>query len=291
VPERDVDGWKRDRSLSPDVIYHEGCKKERKLLDRRKLFRQASEFTGFHKKLGVLIEPYLNEQWSIADIGCGMALLDFQIMGSVRSITAIDTDADALAEVEKRIDEELAANHDDAKKIRTVRKDAYELGDERWDAVLLSFFADSPEMAGRMLSLANQRGVIIMHGHERGGIFDPIQMDKPRTTVREMEDYLISKGYGYRKNIVDIQFGQPFRTIDDIHEFIGEKSAGGHGADAIAGGVGGGAQKSPGEAALDMERLALSVEERIIKTKRYDYPYYLPRSLRTAIFIVQIPEA
>jgi hypothetical protein len=257
-------------------------------LDKYKLFRQASEFTGFHKKLGVLIEPYLNERWSVADIGCGMALLDFQIMGSVRSITAIDTDGDALAEVEKRIDEELAANRGDAGKIRTVRKDASELRDERWDVVLMSFFADSPEMAEHMLSLADHRGVIIMHGHERGGIFDPMKTDKPRMSVKEMEDRLISRGYGYRKNIVDLQFGQPFRTIDDIHEFIGETSGKGHGADSASEGTEAGAAGEPGAADSDIERLTYSVEERIIKTKRYDYPYYLPRTLRAAIFIVGV---
>jgi hypothetical protein len=255
-------------------------------LDKYKLFRQASEFTGFHKKLGVLIEPYLNERWTVADIGCGMALLDFQIMGSVKSITAIDTNEDALAEVEKRIDEELAANHGDAGKIKTVRKDASELEDERWDVVLMSFFADSPEMAGQMLSLADHRGVIIMHGHERGGIFDPMRTDKPRMSVKEMEGHLVANGYGYRKNIVDLQFGQPFRTIEDIHEFIGEKSGNGQGVDSVGESAEGGMTEDSGADESDIERLTYSVEERIIKTKRYDYPYYLPRNLRAAIFII-----
>jgi hypothetical protein len=189
-----------------------------------------------------------------------MALLDFQVMGAVKSITAIDTDEGALSEVERRIDEELAANHGDAGKITTVRKDVFELTDERWDIVLLSFFADSPEKAERMLTLAKHRGVVVMHANESGGLFGPVSTDKPRATVKEMEGHLIAKGYGYRKNIVDLQFGQPFRTIEDIHEFIRGKS--GEGRDAY------------------------DVEERIIKTKRYDYPYYLPGNLRAAIFII-----
>jgi hypothetical protein len=219
-----------------------------------------------------------------------MALLDFQVMGAVKSITAIDTDEGALSEVERRIDEELAANHGDAGKIKTVRKDAFELKDERWDVVLLSFFADSPEHAERMLSLANHRGVVIMHARERRGIFDPVRTDKPSTTVKntvkEMEDHLISKGYGYRKNIVDLQFGQPFKTIEDIQEFIREKFGKGHTADPAGGEAEDGAVGSSGAIDADMERLAYSVEERIIKTIRYDYPYYLPRNLRAAIFII-----
>jgi hypothetical protein len=268
--------------------------------DKYKLFRQASEFTGFHKKLGVLIEPYLNERWTMADIGCGMAMLDFHLMSSVRSIKAIDIDEAALAEVERRIDEELATNHNDARKIETLHRDAYELSDERWDIVLMSFFADSPAIVDRMLSLADRRGVIVMHGHERGGIFDPVRDDKPRMTVQQMEDYLTSKGYGYRKSMIDLQFGQPFRTIKEIHEFLGDNVDSGCEADIIEGigddipdgeeafdapDVAGGADRNGG-GVFDIDNLVYSAEDRIIKTKRYDYPYYLPRNLHTALFIV-----
>jgi hypothetical protein len=150
-----------------------------------------------------------------------------------------------------------------------------------------------------MLKLANHRGVIVMHGHERGGIFDPVRADSSRMTVPEMEEYLTSAGYGYRKSIVDLQFGQPFRTIQEIHDFIGGKVDTGHQSDIIQGigdditdapgdlsGLGTASGLSEGGGVFDADNLAYSVEERIIKTKRYDYPYYLPRNLHTAIFII-----
>jgi hypothetical protein len=228
----------------------------------------------------------------MADIGCGLALLDFYLTGNVKSVTAIDIDESALAEVERHIDEELAANRTQAAKIETLKKDASGLADERWDIVLMSFFADTPETVGRMLSLAEHRGVIIMHGHERGGIFDPVITDRPRMTVREMEDYLKSNGYGYRKSIVDLQFGQPFRSIEDIHEFLGDKVNKGYGLismpDDAADGIAEATREKTGEEteAFDIDRLVYSAEDRIIRTKRYDYPYYLPRNLHTAVFIV-----
>jgi hypothetical protein len=252
------------------------------------LFRQASEFTGFHKKLGVLIEPYLNERWTMADIGCGLALLDFHLMNGVKSVTAIDVDGKALAEVERRIDEELAANHKDAGKIETLLADAAELGDRRWDIVLMSFFADSTEMVGRMLSRADHRGVVVMHGYERGGIFDPVRAGKPRMTVQEMEEYLAAEGYGYRKSMVDLQFGQPFRTIEEIHTFLGEAPGESREAEVIKS-IGEGEENEEERSdsgVFDIDNLAYSAEERIIKTKRYDYPYSLPRNLHTAVFIV-----
>jgi hypothetical protein len=232
------------------------------MTDKHERFRQASEYTGFHKKLGVLIDPYLNEKWTMADVGCGLALLDFQIAGSVASITAIDIDASALAAVENHIDDELTASRNDAGKIRTLLKDASALGADgaRWDVMLLSFFGATFEELDRLLSLANHRGIVIMHGQVEEGIFDPIPSpDKQEKSADKLEAYLTRSGYGFRKSIVDLQFGQPFRAIDDIHEFLRSYEA---------------------------ERLIYSVEERIIKTKRYDFPYYLPRNLRVAIFII-----
>ncbi|MDR2163984.1 MAG: class I SAM-dependent methyltransferase [Clostridiales Family XIII bacterium] len=257
------------------------------MIDKYRLFRQASEFTGFHKKLGVIIEPYLNRRWTMADIGCGLALLDFHLLSNVKSVTAIDIDESALTEVENHIDEELAANHAEAAKIATLRKDVSELVDERWDIVLMSFFGKSPEEIGGILSRADHRGVVVMHGHERGGLFDPVRFDRPRITVDEMERYLSDEGYGYRKSIVDLQFGQPFRTIEDIHRFLGDKIVKGHSVLPETGeapdDIG---DTETGAGVFDIDRLVYSAEERIIKTKRYDFPYYLPRNLHTAVFIV-----
>jgi hypothetical protein len=226
------------------------------------LFRQASDYTGFHKKLGVLVEPYLDRGWDMADIGCGLALIDFHLAGAVNSITAIDRDESALAEVEKHIDDELAAGRRDAGKIHTLMKDASVVGSggEQWDAVLLSFFSAPIEETFRLLSLARHRGVIITRGKGDEGIFDiGLSEWRGESSAEQIEEQLRRGGYGFRKSALDLQFGQPFRTIDEIHEFLRSYEA---------------------------ERLIYSVEDRIIKTKRYDFPYYLPRNMRVTVFIV-----
>ncbi|MDR0519755.1 MAG: hypothetical protein LBG82_06865 [Clostridiales Family XIII bacterium] len=232
------------------------------MIDRHEMFIRASEYTGFHKKLALLAAPYLDREWSVADIGCGLALIDFHLAHSVKSITAMDSDAEILARVESRIDEELAAGHAEAGRISTLRKRTSDAGSggERWDAVVLGFSDVDGEAMGRLLTLADHRGIIIMHGQRDEGIFDPVpSVDRAEHSASQVEGYLRGAGYGFRKSVVDLQFGQPFRTIDDIHEFLRSYEA---------------------------ERLIYSVEERIIKTKRYDYPYYLPRNMRVAVFIV-----
>jgi hypothetical protein len=255
------------------------------------MFRQASEFTGIHKKLGVLVDPYLNESWSLADIGCGLALIDFELAASVRSVTAIDTDESALADVERHIDEELAAGRKDAGKITTLRMDAAELGrgGERWDVVLLSFFGASVEETGRLLGLADHRGIILMHGQDAGNRFDPIATpEKVERSAEKIEEYLKNGNYGYRRSDVELQFGQPFRTLTEIHEFLESYEMDPDGVALLDGAAGYAPDDNldAGDNGYDAERLMYSIEDRIIKTRRYDFPYYLPRNLRIAIFIV-----
>jgi hypothetical protein len=136
--------------------------------------------------------------------------------------------------------------------------------------------------------LAERVGVIIMHGQERGGIFEPVRAGEMKMTARDVEAYLESRGYGYRKNVVDLQFGQPFRTIEAIHEFLSDKAAERHEAGRMTADMesAGPDEDEEGEGETDLDLLISSAEERIIKTKRYDYPYYLPRNLNTAVFIV-----
>jgi hypothetical protein len=260
------------------------------MIDKHQLFRQASEFTKFHKKLSVFIKPYLNPKWTMADIGCGLALLDFELADSVLSITAIDKDASALAEVDKHIDEELAANKNEALKIETMLKDAHELGDEQWDVVLMSFFGAFGEERDDLLSLARHRGIIITHARDQRGRYDPIPTPGTEgSSADKLEAHLKKRGYSYRKSVVDMQLGQPFKTIEDIHEFLDD-----YNMDKSLLDLTGGTDAAPGTAEpggeWNAETLKYSAEDRIIKTQRYDFPYYLPRNLSVAIFVVVNPK-
>jgi hypothetical protein len=138
----------------------------------------------------------------------------------------------------------------------------------------------------RLLSMANRRGVIITYEYGRGGRFDPIPMGERRQSAAEIEAHLESKGYGFRRSVVDLQFGQPFKTIDDIHAFLDSYRV--DAADFGLSDISCDDALAPDEGGFDLERMVFSDEDRIIRTKRYDYPYYLPRSLRVAIFVVVV---
>jgi len=80
-------------------------------------FRRSSEYTAFHKKLSVLAEPYLDDTWSLVDIGCGTGLLDIWLAPMVASIDAVDTDTGAIECLAGRIDDVFRTEADIAENL------------------------------------------------------------------------------------------------------------------------------------------------------------------------------
>jgi predicted RNA methylase len=263
-------------------------------------YKRASAFTVFHKKLSVLAQPYLDGQWTLADIGCGPGLLAVHIAPMVGRVTAIDRDPLAIGALEASLDELFYTDRAAADKIEPVLKDIRDLAEEaRWDAVLLSFFGASARQLDALLPRARRRALIFTHGRagetgfgedtaEKTGRGEKDQGEQgdqgeqeeqePKLSCEALEDYLGKKGYAYKKSVMEMQFGQPFKTIEEIHRFL-EDSVGGCGNDVC---TGLGAERAKDDA---VRRMA-DVEERIIRTNRFDFPYYLPKSMSVALFII-----
>ena len=238
-------------------------------------YKVASDYTLFHKKLSVLAEPYLDSEWTLADIGCGPGLLSFKLAPMVRSIDAIDNDSVAIEDLKKHLDDIVATDRRTADKITPWLTAVEDLKNERWDVVTMCFFGLDEEVLETVLPLANHRALIYMHG--RPDKNSPIASldDGEKFTMPDMENYLKQKNLIYKKNVMEMQFGQPFRTIDDIHRFLMEYRVKLElsGSDT--------AQKD------GMEMYFSDIEDRIVQTNRYDYPYYLPKSINVAMFIIK----
>ncbi|MDR0851186.1 MAG: hypothetical protein LBN36_01695 [Clostridiales Family XIII bacterium] len=243
--------------------------------DKSLHFVQASDFTAFHRKLAVLIGPYLNPDYTAADIGCGLALLDFEIADKVKCIDAIDADGTIIENVKARIEQEYISGHHSADRIRPETCTSEDLGDRTWDIVLLSFYGTSYPALEDLIGRAKHRAIIVLHGRHTNGRFDPYEDESKKMTAEELEPFLIKGGYTFKKMIVDLQFGLPFKSIEDIHGFLSEyvtPEPEASGSDTAAADI--------------YEKQMLSIEERIIKTDRYDYPYYLPNNFCVGIFVI-----
>ena len=251
--------------------------------DDFKMLKDASDFTAFNEKLAILIEPYLNPQWDMADFGCGLALLDFKLAPSLKSITAIDINEAVISEVEKAIDNELLRGNESAGKIQTLHADTRELSsDLSWDMVMLNFYNIPYEELVDLIGRAKECALIIVDGKSSNTKFLPESQNRNHYSAPELEDFFDSKGYTYKKNIVEMQFGYPFKNMQDIQAFlkklsVDEKSTFNNDNSDIASNI---------DVTSDFDKLVASIEERIIRTNRYDYPYYLPKNVSIGIFVI-----
>ncbi|MDR3364073.1 MAG: class I SAM-dependent methyltransferase [Clostridiales Family XIII bacterium] len=244
--------------------------------------KRASEYTAFHKKLSVLAEPYLDERWTLADIGCGPGLIDAYLAPMVASIDAIDNDSVAIGDLSYNLGDVFQTSRYVADKIRPRLAAPDEISGESWDVVLMSFFGLSRKLLDSVAPLAKRRMLIFMHG--RPDTIGPLAAidDGNKFSVADMESYLNEKKFAFKKSVMEMQFGQPFKTIEDIHRFLSEygvpadreiecidlDAAGAFDDDAI--------------------KRMTGAEERIIKTNRFDYPYYLPKSISVALFVILV---
>jgi len=220
-------------------------------------FKSASGYTGFHEKLSALAEPYLDESWTLADIGCGLGLLDCWLAHKVACVEAIDIDEAAIADLKARIEGASPENRKTAGNIkpRVASLDELALAGESWDAVMLSFFGLNEESLEKVLALAKRRVFIFTHG--RPDAEGPLAAldDGNKLSAAETEAFLRLKGYTYEKGAMETQFGQPFKTPEEIHAFLNGY---------------------------------ICEREQIIKTNRMDYPYYLPKSISVVLFIINM---
>ena len=227
-------------------------------------YKQASEYSSFHKKLSVLAEPFLDESWTLADIGCGLGLIENWLAPMVTSIDAIDVDEAAINDLKARLDDVYQTSKTVAEKVAPIIASIDDLVGESWDVVTMSFLGLDEEVLGKVLPLAKRRVLIFMHGRPDAEGPLAAEDDGSKFTASDMEEFLVENNYIYKKTVMEMQFGQPFKRIEDIHAFL---SACGIDGD---------------------DRRAIDAEERIIKTNRFDYPYYLPKSINVALFIISV---
>jgi SAM-dependent methyltransferase len=234
---------------------------ENTIVDKRPdYFKSAIEYTAFYKKLAVLIDPYLQTSWDLADVGCGSGEIDIELAPSLNSITAIDTNIEALAKLDSQIDDLTSHGDRSAGKIVTMRAEADTLADKMWDVLLLCFYMVPEDKLIELIAKARERVILIVHEQRTGSRFEPLPEYLPLFTENELEDLIKSLGYNYRKEQAILQFGQPFKSIEDIHLYLEDYP----------------------------ERLRMSIEDRITHTGRHDFPYYLPNNFSASIFVIDV---
>ena len=219
-------------------------------------FRSASEYTSFHRKLAELLLPYIEIDGTLCDLGCGIGLIDFALCEKVQSITCVDIDPEAVRlctgeSVRRGI-----------KNIEPLLSDAKDLTGT-WDTVISVFHGTTEALVDCYVRFARKKVVAVTHT-EGVGNFGPREYKSPRcNTAITAAELLGERGVEHTLINAALEYGQPFRKIDDAREFVEAYS-----------------KNAPGEAIEDY------LSENLVETNNPEYPLYLPNMKNFGIFVI-----
>jgi SAM-dependent methyltransferase len=232
-------------------------------------FKAASAYTGFHSRLASIVRPYTVDCATLYDIGCGLGLLDLELAKDMRSIVCIDRNEAVIAALNEIIRARGAHN------IVARTADADTFAEESRDAVILSFFGSSFEDIARFLSLCDKRMILIVHEKASSAFRVSAISLRPKVLgAAEAADFLTMHNLVFCRKDFELEFGQPFKSTEAAREFIRVYASASPGAEDAGGRFG-------------WERLCGDMESRLVRTGLSDYPLYLPKPKKLAVFVVE----
>lgn len=204
----------------------------------------ASEYTGFHKRMAEIIAPRISGSDTLLDLGCGPGCIDLHLHGYVGSITAADIEPIALESLRGRCEEAGIRN------ITTVQADAEQYRQEA-DVVLMSMYSPKNlfpvcEMAGRY---------VVRITNESSGEPRPDGKQRSPRNGDTLAAELDALGLKYDLEPHRMEFGQPFASYDDAMEYVRHYRGG-----------------------LSMDEVNAYLSGRIIMTGEDEYPLYMPNN-------------
>ena len=223
--------------------------------DMIRFMRDASEYGTYNQKLAEVLAPALTKNMHICDAGCGLGYLSLALSPYVGRITSVDKNQDALAVLEEN------CRITGISSIRPVEGQIQEVPPEqKYDAMVFCFFGKIPEI----LSVARQqcRGAVFIitrtHTRHRFSVGDHATGTRGYWGAREM---LTELGIPYNETIMEVEFGQPFRSFADVRLFFEMYS------------------KDEDKETITDDFL----RHKVIKTNDTVFPYYMPHLRKLAI--------
>lgn len=190
---------------------------------------------------------------SICDAGCGAGFLSLEMAKHCNAVTAVDLSEEATSL--------LRQNAVGISNLTVKTGDIRALPPETpYDAMVFCYFGKTPDIL--KIAKAQCRGTLVMvtrnYTHHRFSLH-PTAFD--RDTAGYCRDCLEKAEIPYDCRLLDLEFGQPFRSLDAAVEFF-----------TLYGGAPASAQE---------------VLPRLQKTDDPAFPFYLPSTKKMAVVTVQ----
>jgi predicted RNA methylase len=207
----------------------------------------AADYGGFDAKIAAEVMRHLPKNAHVCDAGCGLGYLSLALSTGCKSVTAVDTNAEALAVLKQNIVHHRAFN------IKAVQDNLFDMRPETpYDAMVFCFFGRAKEALLAAKAQCSARVVMVKKNwknHRFSLEEKPLRGYTLQHTISELIELKVPSDVA----TFPIEMGQPFRTLDDALLFFQAY-----------------AEKT------DAEVLPEQILPRLVQTNSERFPYYLP---------------
>ena len=211
--------------------------------------RDAAAYGDFFQKLAVQLLPWLPKDGYVCDAGCGLGDLALELCRYCRLVTAVDR---AAVPIEALRAAALPEN------LRVVCGDIFTMS-AQYDAMVFCYFGRMREILQIAARQCTGRVVVVKRASPAHR-FSVRPADRDRHRQEEARALLSEFAIPFEAQRLQLEFGQPFRSIEAAAEFFALYDRSG--------------------ATIGTEEL----QERLTRTQSAEFPYYLPSQRDMEIF-------
>ena len=182
--------------------------------DMVRFMKDASEYGTYNRELARLLVPGLTKKSRICDAGCGLGYLALELAPHVGVVSAVDRNPDAI-----RVLSENCGRFG----ITNVQPVCGEIGrvppEKPYDAMVFCFFGGIHEIL--RVAKSQCAGTVFLvtrnYSRHRFSVGSHATGSYGRKSAGEL---LRQMGIPYEETLRELEFGQPFRNMEDVRRFF-----------------------------------------------------------------------
>lgn len=182
--------------------------------DMVRFMKDASEYGTYNQELARLMAPYLAKDTHICDAGCGLGYLSLALAPYVGQVSGVEKNPDASAVLAENCERFGVTN------VRPVCGEVASVPPEKkYDAMVFCFFGGIWEV----LSVAKQQcdgQVFIITRNYRTHRFSVGKHSTGKYGYHSASRVLTELGIPFEESFLELEFGQPFRSLEDARTFF-----------------------------------------------------------------------
>ena len=194
--------------------------------DGIRFMQDASEYSNYHRELAKLLLPCFPSEAHVCDVGCGLGHLSLELARQVSKVTAVDRDARVLQVLEENCRKQGIRNVEIRccdMELSVSEEENGSVGEERqsyeYDGMIFCFYGAIEDIL-RIAALQCRGTVVALKKNDVVHRFSAGEHTECHDSFGKAAEYLEQQGVPFESRTLELEFGQPFRTMADAKRFF-----------------------------------------------------------------------